>query len=305
VDLELHQLELPHADLRIDDPGRRRRLTASLAELGQQVPVVVVAAAGAARFVLIDGSQRVAVLRRLGRDTGAATAWPVDEAEALIQRHHFAGVSRSVLEEAWLLARRHGERGLALDALAQRFCRSQSWVSRRLALLGALPDALPARVRAGAIPPQAAMQYLVPLARANRRHCEQLLAVLGETRLSVREVGALYTGYRRADPAGRERLVADPQLFLRTQRAAAPDVVHGEDPGVALGKDLAALRGIAWRAAQRVGQGALGAAAPARRPPLASAWRAAEAAFAALREAMQEAWPDARSDHPDGDSPPA
>ena len=111
MDLELHQLALPHADLRIDDPGRRRRLTASLAELGQQVPVVVVAAAGAARCVLIDGYQRVAVLRRLGRDTVAATAWPVDEAEALIQRHHFAGVSRSVLEEAWLLARRHGERG--------------------------------------------------------------------------------------------------------------------------------------------------------------------------------------------------
>jgi hypothetical protein len=45
VDLELHQLELPHADLRIDDPGRRRRFNASLAELGQQVPVVVVVAA--------------------------------------------------------------------------------------------------------------------------------------------------------------------------------------------------------------------------------------------------------------------
>ena len=143
------------------------------------------------------------------------------------------------------------------------------------------------------------------MARANRRHCEQLLAALGETRLAVRDVGALSAGYRRADAVGRDHLVAEPLLFLRAQRETPPDAVLGGDAGVALGKDLAALRGIAWRAAQRVGQGALGIAAPSGRTALGGAWRAAEAAFAALREAMQEAWPDARSDHPDGDSPPA
>ncbi len=303
MDLELHQLELPHADLRIDDPGRRRRLFASLAERGQQVPVVVVAAAAAARFVLIDGYQRVAVLRRLGRDTVVATAWPLDEAEALIQRHHFAAAGRSVLEEAWLLARLHDERGVALDALAQRFCRSKSWVSRRLALLGALPEALRARVRAGTIPPQAAMKYLVPLARANRRHCEQLVAALGETRRSVREVGALYAGYRRADAAGRARLLADPPLFLKTQRETAPAGTPGSDPRAALRQDLGALRAIAWRATQRVGQGAL-AVTPNEPTALRGAWRAAETAFAALREAIQEAH-DARPDHAHGDSPAA
>jgi hypothetical protein len=147
LELELHQLALPHADLRIDDPVRRQRLTASLATVGQQVPVGGRRRRGGRAVWLIDGSQRVGVLRRLGSETVVATAWPVDEAEALIQRHHFAGVSRSVLEEAWLWARRHGERGLALDALAQRFCRSKSRVSRRRALLGALPVALRARAR--------------------------------------------------------------------------------------------------------------------------------------------------------------
>jgi len=304
VDLELHQLELRHADLRIDDPVRRRRLTASLAELGQQVPVVVVAA-GAERFVLIDGYQRVAALRRLRRDTVAATAWPLDEADALIARYHFAAAGRSALEEAWLLARLHGDHGVPLDALARRFCRSKSWVSRRLALLGALPELLRTRVRAGVIAPQAAMKYLVPLARANRRHCERLLEALGETRLSVRDVGALYAGYRRADPAGRARLLADPQLFLRAHREAQPADPLGGDPGAALVQDLAALRGIAWRAAQRVGQGALGTGAPDGRTRLGGAWQAAAAAFAALRNAIEEAWPDARPDDAERDSPAA
>jgi len=303
LDLELHQLELRYAELRIDDPVRRRRLTASLAELGQQVAVVVVAA-GAERFVLIDGYQRVAALRRLRRDTVAATAWPLDEADALIARYHFAAAGRSALEEAWLLARLHGDHGVPLDALARRFCRSKSWVSRRLALLGALSEPLRARVRAGVIAPQAAMKYLVPLARANRRHCDQLLAALGETRLSVRDVGALYAGYRRADPAGRARLVAAPQLFLRARQEATPDDAIAGDPRAALLKDLAALRGIAWRATQRVGQGALGTESPSGRTQLGGVWRAAEAAFAALREAMQEAG-DARPDDPDRDSPAA
>ena len=303
MDLELHQLELRHADLRIDDPVRRRRLTASLAELGQQVPVVVVAEG--ARFVLIDGYRRVAALRQLRRDTVAATVWALDEAEALIQRHHFAGVGRSVLEEAWLLARLHGERGLALDALAQRFCRSKSWVSRRLALLGAVPESLRARVRAGAIPPQAAMKYLVPLARANRGHCERLLAALGETRLSVRDVGALYAGYRRADPAGRARLVAEPLLFLRAQPQATPADARGCDPHTAVVKDLSALSGLAWRVTQRLGQGVLGAISPQDRTPLGRAWRAAAAAFAALRAAMEEGPSHARSDDTHGDAPAA
>ena len=304
MDVELHQLELRHADLRIDDPVRRRRLTASLAELGQQVPVVVVAA-GADRFVLIDGYQRVAALRRLRHDTVAATAWPLDEAEALIARYHFTGAGRSALEEAWLLACLHGEQGLALDVLARRFCRSKSWVSRRLALLGAVPALLRTRVRAGVLAPQAAMKYLVPLARANRRDCERLLAALGETRLSVRDVGELYGGDRRADPAGRERLVAEPLLFLRTRRPAAPDEVSARDPQAALVQDLSVLSGLAWRAVHRIGQGALGTASPDKRTPLGRAWRAAAAAVAALQDAMQEAGPDARPDDPDRDSPAA
>src|SRR5688572_29724811 len=88
VDLELQQIELRHQDLRIRDEGRRRRLIASLAERGQQVPVIVVAEGE--RFVLIDGYLRVEALRRLGRDLVAATQWPLAEREALLEHHHLA-----------------------------------------------------------------------------------------------------------------------------------------------------------------------------------------------------------------------
>ena len=52
-------------------PARQRRLLASLAEVGQQTPIVVVAAEGQKdRFVVIDGYKRIAALEQQGRDTG-------------------------------------------------------------------------------------------------------------------------------------------------------------------------------------------------------------------------------------------
>jgi ParB-like chromosome segregation protein Spo0J len=301
VDVEFHQLDLRHADLRIRDEDRRRRLAASIADIGQQAPVVVVA--DAERLVLIDGYLRVEVLRRLGRDTAAATVWDLCEADALIQRHHlFAAAGGSAIEAAWLLARLHREHGLGQDELARRFCRSRSWVSRRLALVEELDEGVQAPVRAGVIAPQAAMKYLVPLARANRRDCDQLVAAIGQRRVSVREVGELYAGYRRADREGRERLVENPHLFLDALRQREPEVAPADDPATALAKDLSALSGIAWRARQRLRDAGHFPSHTDRRSALVGAWRAAQCAFDALRETFQEAWPDARPDDASHDS---
>jgi type II secretory pathway predicted ATPase ExeA len=50
-------------------PVRQRRLLASLAEVGRQTPIVVVAAeAHAHRYAVIDAYKRIAVLEQPGRD---------------------------------------------------------------------------------------------------------------------------------------------------------------------------------------------------------------------------------------------
>lgn len=292
VDLEHHQIERRHGDLRIRDEARRRRLTASMAEIGQQVPVIVVAEG--ARFVLIDGYLRTEVLAKLGRDSVAATVWSLSEAEALLAQHHLSMSSPTALEEGWLLVRLH-EQGLSEDELGRRLCRSKSWVSRRLALVGELGVQTQQKVREGIVPAHAAMKYLVPLARANRTQCEALVAGLGHQRVSDREVAALYAGWRRADPTGRQRLVADPRLYLRAWRTeAAPETTHQEPP---LCKDLASLSAIAWRTRQRIATEGLGADAAYHRTDLDAAWRAAEGAFEALRAAWKEACPNAGSNN--------
>lgn len=73
MEVELHQLLLRYERLRKCHPRGERALLASLAEIGQQVPVVVVG--DAERFVLIDGYKRVRALRRLARDVVLATRW--------------------------------------------------------------------------------------------------------------------------------------------------------------------------------------------------------------------------------------
>ena len=155
VDVDLHQLELRHHDLRIHDGEQRRRMIGSVAELGQQVPVIVVR--DGERYVLIDGYLRVEALRRLHRDTVIATAWPLSEVEALLHHRHLAVARRTAIEDAWLLDRLR-DCGLSLDEQARRLCRSKSWVSRRLGLLDALAATAQERVRTGTVPPQAAMK---------------------------------------------------------------------------------------------------------------------------------------------------
>jgi len=289
VDVDLHQLELRHRDLRIHDGKQRRRMVGSVAEIGQQVPVIVVR--DGERYVLIDGYLRVEALRRLRRDVVMATAWSLSEVEALVHHRHLAAARSTAIEDAWLLGRLR-ECGLTLDEQARRLCRSKSWVSRRLGLLDALAATAQERVRAGTVPPQAAMKYLVPLARANQRHCEQLVAGLGDTHVSVRELGALYLAWRRADRAGKERIVAEPRLLLRALSSTKTD---DADQRRSLHKDLTTLAAIAWRASRQLRDGGRFTA------ELTKAWCTTRKAFAALGAAIEEihAGPDDSTDHPD------
>ena len=147
MELELHQLELRYERVRKRAPGAERSLIGSLAEHGQQLPIVVVGEA--ARFVLIDGYKRVRALKRLSRDTVRATDWRLPELEALLLERLLRVRGEDALDQAWLLAEVQERFGLSLQELGRRFEHSKSWVSRRLGLIQALPSLIHEQVRAG------------------------------------------------------------------------------------------------------------------------------------------------------------
>src|SRR5207249_236252 len=223
MELEFHQLDLRYERLRVRQPARERRLLASLADAGQQMPIVVVAAALA--YVVVDGHKRVRSLRRLQRDTVTAVVWEMSEAEALIFRQLLrTDATDSAFEQGWLLRTLHEDHGVALDVLARRFDRSVSWVSRRVSLVRTLPEAIQQYVHEGRLVAHAAMKYFVPLARANAADCVRLVEAIVPHRLTTRQIGRLYHAYLTGVDATRELVMTDPLLVLRVtdETAAAP-----------------------------------------------------------------------------------
>ena len=248
MELELHQLDLRYEELRRRNSRRERQLLASIGEHGQRLPVVVVRTEADGRYILVDGYKRVRAIKRLAMDTVLAMVWDIAPCEALIvERLMRDSEPDSAIEQGWLLRTLKTEFGLSQDELARRFDRSKSWVSRRIALVDGLPPEVGERVRIGAVPPHAAMKYLVPLARANKADCIRLVTAISGT-VSSRQIAALYGGYKAAGKDGRERLCTDPELYLRAIEAAKQGPDEAElTPGHVVLRDLEALAGIARR----------------------------------------------------------
>jgi ParB family chromosome partitioning protein len=253
MQLEFHQLDRRWEHLRVREPHRQRRLLASLAESGQQTPIVVVVSQdNRERYLVIDGHKRVAALEQLGRDTVEATVWAMSEAEALLlSRSLRFSPQESALEQGWLLAEMAQRFGYGLDDLARRFDRSVSWVSRRLALVELLPEAIQQQVREGMLGAQLAMKYLVPVARVKVEDCERMSAAFVKHRCDTRQAGQLYAAWRDGTRAVRERILAEPELFLKTQRqppAAKPAAVEQVE------RDLDMALAILRRAGRRLAE---------------------------------------------------
>jgi ParB/RepB/Spo0J family partition protein len=223
MQLEFHQLDRRWEHLRVREPHRQRRLLASLADSGQQTPIVVVVSQdNRDRYLVIDGYKRIAALQQLGRDTVEAVEWPMGEAEALLlERSLRFSEHETALEQGWLLAEMEQRFGYGLDDLARRFDRSVSWVSRRLALVELLPEAIQQQVREGMLGAQLAMKYLVPMARVKVEDCERMSAAFVKHRCDTRQASQLYAAWRDGSRAVRERILTEPELFLKTQRQPA------------------------------------------------------------------------------------
>jgi ParB/RepB/Spo0J family partition protein len=253
MQLEFHQLDRRWEHLRVRHPARQRRLLASLAEVGQQTPIVVVVAAEgqADRYVVIDGYKRIAALEQLGRDTVEAVVWPMSEAAAvLLDRSLRLSEHETTLEVGWLLAELEQRFGYSLDELARRFDRSVNWVSRRLALVEVLPEAIQQQVREGKILAQVALKFLVPVARQNLEDCQRMAAIFAQHHCDTREAGQLYGAWRKGSSAARKRILDDPELFFKTQRQAQEKTPAGT--GAELLRDLEMVAAIVSRAHRRL-----------------------------------------------------
>jgi ParB/RepB/Spo0J family partition protein len=247
--LEFHQLDRRLEHLRVRHPPRFRRLLASLAETGQQTPVIVIPCGQ--HYLVIDGHQRIAALQQLRRDTVEAVVWEMGEREALllVRSLRMNSEPETALEQGWLLQEMESRLDCSIEELARRFDRSATWVARRLALVETLPESVQQQVRQGRIAPQIAMRYLVAVARVSVEQCQRMAEVFAQQHWTTRQAAVLYHAWREARTTQtRERILAAPELFLKTQQRPQPP--PSATPAT-LESDLHQIVAIAQRALQR------------------------------------------------------
>jgi ParB family transcriptional regulator, chromosome partitioning protein len=206
-------LLIQQGHLRVREPHRQRRLLTSLAESGQQTPIVVVACQdNRERYLVIDGHKRVAALEQLGRDIVEATLWPMSEAEALLlSRSLRSGPQESALEEGWLLAEMEQRFGYGLDELARRFGPQHELGIAAPGAGGVAAGSDPAASPRGQDLRASGMKCLVPVGpRGCEKHCERMAAAFATHHCDTRQAGQLYTAWRKAARAVRERILDRP-----------------------------------------------------------------------------------------------
>lgn len=287
LELEMQYLDRKYAPLRVLAADRLGQLVASLAEAGQQTPVLVVVGAEPNRPVLIDGYRRVSALQRLGRDTCRGLVLELTEPDALVLRHQMASNDRrTALEDGWLLRELVDAHGVSQRNLGARLFKSASWVCRRLGLVSDLPEVVQALVRNGEVPPHAAMKCLLPLARANAAACERLTASLAGSRWSARDIEAVYAGWRKATKEQRNAIETQPRMFCQSVAAIREPLPVDDPQALELVVGLTRLTNSAWRLRGLVKERTRvqGKLEPA--DVVAGLWNDAESRFGELRTAI-------------------
>jgi len=191
----------------------------AMATYGQVMPILVVPAK-LPRYSLIDGYRRVAAARRLGKDRLLAQIFNGDEKQALCHVLVKSGERKwDIFEQAGLIQQLYRRHEMSQREIARLLCKDQSWVSRRLTLLQALPEQVAESVKRGDISSWAAIRVLTPMARANCEHARRLAESLMEHPLSTRQLFDFFKHYQRSNRKVRENMIDEPLLFVKAMAA--------------------------------------------------------------------------------------
>ena len=215
--VDIHLLDLRYSHTRIINDKILATLTNSIQAYGQIVPALAVPEQN--RYILIDGYKRLIALKACGHDRITIQIVGIEESTSLFLLLAQNNERKlEAIEQAALIQELHSRFAFSFSEIGLRLGRSKSWVKRRLDLLEALPDEVHQAVMTGKISSWAASRILVPLARANEQDCLDLTKKIIDHPLSTRELVHLYKHYGKSNRKVRERIIADPALFIKTMK---------------------------------------------------------------------------------------
>ena len=214
IEVDFHLLDLRYSHTRIQNKKALLSMQNSINTYGQIVPGLAISEEN--RFVLIDGYLRLAALQAGGFDC-IKVQLASKEPDSLINLLA-ANDDRPMeaVEQANLIYELHNRFSYSFAEIAKRLGKNKCWVKRRLDLVESLPEQVLEAVMNGKVSSWAASRVLVPLSRANERDCLDLTRKIIADPLSTRELVCLYDHYKKSSRVVRERIIADPQLFIKT-----------------------------------------------------------------------------------------
>lgn len=288
-EFRLEEIGEDFGKLRLVNPRAEKQMRESLERYGQMSPVVVCRGSGEGSE-LLDGFKRLHASQQLGWEALRARVLEMGTRAAKAAVLYLNWVSRSVsdLEEGWVVHALCREDGLTQVEVGALLGRGQSWVSRRLSLVGRLSDEVQSQLRLGLISGSMGRE----LARMPRGIQEHVLTSVTEHGLGSREVSGLVELLRESNAEEQEQILRSPREALAAQGKC---LVVVRDPRLAeagnqLLRDLSRMERGCTRVVSTVGiqglsrlrQGDLLVLAPA----LGQAERSGQQASRVLREAL-------------------
>jgi hypothetical protein len=207
-EVELATLDLRYESYRMKQPAQEARLLASISQRGIEEPLEGVDRQEVR--ILLNGFKRYRCARKLGIAAAPYASLGDDEVVAIMGLLRVSNnKALSILEQAGFIDELRKLHKMSVAEIAAELCRSKSWVSMRLGLIGELGAKIRQTLFAGAFPVYSYMYTLRPFMRMNgvkTSEVEAFVAAVSGKRLSVREIEQLAHGYFRGPESFREEI---------------------------------------------------------------------------------------------------
>ena len=211
-EIPLSAFDLSLSGMRIMNMTRILQVEKSMRQHGQLQPVVARVHEGG--YQIIDGFKRVYVAEDLMMETLHCRLLDIDLAGAkvLLLTYNRLHQSMEALEEAMVLQDLHKTHSMDQRSLSQMTGYSRSWVSRRLALIGKIDEAVSSEIMMGTLTSSHA-RALTKLPRGNQG---EIAHVITTHHLSSRQSDALAEAFLKAKNEDERRyILSHPEQILR------------------------------------------------------------------------------------------
>jgi hypothetical protein len=207
-EVELSAFDLRYESYRMRNSALEARLLASIAQRGIEEPLEGVDTKEWS--VLLNGFKRYRCARKLGINRAPYVSLGEDEALGILNLLRVSNnKSLSILEQARFIDELRKLHKMGVTEIAEQLCRSKSWVSMRLGMIGEMSEKVREKIFSGRFPVYPYMYTLRQFMRMNgvkKQEIEDFVVAVSGHKLSVREIEQLAHGYFRGPESFREAI---------------------------------------------------------------------------------------------------